>query len=379
MYSLKYMYRFYMKELFIFFVLLTLCSCHSNTKSKTVVWHYDDFISANVRMSDIADEMTIIQPDSIDYQRGAITHTASFFLVGTEQGVLKYNNEGHLIGKIGSIGQGPEEYAGSYTTAINEVDSIIYVFCRDNSKLLSFSYNGTFLSKHSVRLPKEWIWKFYYLKDRLYFYYTVNAGESHPYMYAITDTIGNLLTFKRDESLHFVQGNYHSFSSTHLGCLGDAMLVWNQYSDTIYRVSEKGEELVAMWGKWDKRLTPAKMEDKEFSQCMVIYTIVETINYFLCIWRPFDFKDIQWNFCFYDKLSGKLFNSVGLVDDLWGLPLFFPYNYFIIDGREYLEALYQPHELMDAWLSSDNTKIREQTDSIDEEGNNVLIRIRLKK
>lgn len=89
------------------------------------------------------------------------------------------------------------------------------------------------------------------------------------------------------------------------------MLVWNQYSDTIYRVSEKGEEPVAMWGKWN--------------------------------------------------------------------PLFFPYNYFVIDGREYLEAIYQPYELVDAWLASDDPKIREQAKSIDEEGNNVLIRIRLKK
>ena len=26
------------------------------------------------------------------------------------------------------------------------------------------------------------------------------------------------------------------------------MLAWNQYSDTIYRVSEKGEEVAAVWG-----------------------------------------------------------------------------------------------------------------------------------
>ena len=61
---------FPMKDIFVFLVLFALCSCHNYTKSKTVVWNYDDFISANVRMSDIADEMTIIQPDSIDYKIG---------------------------------------------------------------------------------------------------------------------------------------------------------------------------------------------------------------------------------------------------------------------------------------------------------------------
>ena len=37
---------------------------------------------------------------------------------------------------------------------------------------------------------------------------------------------------------------------------------------------------------------------------------------------PFDFKIIQWDCCFYDKASGKLFNSEGLANDLWDLPFF---------------------------------------------------------
>ena len=234
-----------MKDIFVFLVLFALCSCHNYTKSKTVVWNYDDFISANVRMSDIADEMTIIQPDSIDYKGAQIVYASSFFLAGTEQGVLRYDKEGHFMNRIGAIGQGPGEYRGFYSMAINETDRIIYVYCMDTSTLLSFSYEGTFLNKHSLQLPKEWAWTFYYLKDKFYFYYLVNAdSESPPYMYAITDTIGNLLYSKLDESLHFTPGNYPSFPSHHMGLFGDTMLVWNQYSDTIYRISEKEKKLL---------------------------------------------------------------------------------------------------------------------------------------
>jgi hypothetical protein len=50
-----------------------------------------------------------------------------------------------------------------------------------------------------------------------------------------------------------------------------------------------------------------------------------------------------------------------------------------MDGREYLECGYPTYKLLDAWLTSDDPKIRKQAESIDEEGNNVLIRIRLKK
>ena len=37
------------------------------------------------------------------------------------------------------------------------------------------------------------------------------------------------------------------------------------------------------------------------------------------------------------------------------------------------------YKLLDAWLTSDDPQIRKQAESIDEEGNDVLIRIRLKK
>ncbi|WP_294611037.1 6-bladed beta-propeller [uncultured Bacteroides sp.] len=369
-----------MRNLLLISLLLFLYSCHSKPESTIMVWNYDDFIKKDVKMSDIADEMAIIQPDSIDYKGARIVHASSFFLAGTEQGILKYNNQGHFIGRIGSIGQGPGEYSGFYAMAINETERIIYVYRMNTSELLSFSYEGTFLNKHSLQLPKKWAWSFYYLKDKFYFYYCVDAdNESQSYMYAITDTMGNLLSSKRDESLHFASGSYPSFPSDHIGLFGDTMLVWNQYSDTIYRVSEKGEEAFAVWGEWDKRLTPAKVEKEECNQSMIISTIFETINYYLCIWRPYGIKKNRWNYCFYDKASGKFFNSEGITDDLWGLPVFSPYNYFVIDGREYLEAPYQPYKLLDAWLSSDDPQIRKQAESIDEEGNNVLIRIRLKK
>ncbi len=371
-----------MKNLFLISLLFFLYSCHSKPESSIPVWNYNDFINKDVKMSDIADEMTIIQPDSIDYKGAGIVHASSFFLAGTEQGILKYDEAGHFMNRIGSIGQGPGEYNKYYTMAVNETDRIIYVYLMPTSELLSFSYEGTFLTKHSLQLPKDWAWKFYYMKDKFYFYYTVAAsGELLPYTYAITDTIGNLLSSKQDESIHFAPGDYClSFPSDHVGVFGDTMLVWNQYSDTIYRVSEKGEEAFAVWGKWDKRLTPVKVkvEKEEYHQSMIIYTIFETVHYYLCIWRPYVMNG-QWNYCFYDKASGKLFNSEGIVDDLWGLPIVFPSNYYVMDGREYLECGYPTYKLLDAWLASDDPKIRKQAESIDEEGNIVQIRIRLKK
>ena len=170
-------------------IFLFLYSCHSYPSTDLIVWNYDDFIKKDVKMSDIADEMTIIQPDSIDFKGARIVHASSFFLAGTEQGILRYDKEGHFMNKIGAIGQGPGEYSRFYQMAINETERIIYVYRMDISALLSFSYEGTFLNKHSLQLPKEWAWKFYYLKDRLYFYYNVDVdNESLPYMYCLLYT-----------------------------------------------------------------------------------------------------------------------------------------------------------------------------------------------
>lgn len=99
------------------------------------------------------------------------------------------------------------------------------------------------------------------------------------------------------------------------------------------------------------------MENDAYEQSMIISTIVETVHYYLCIWRPAGIMWNQWNYCFYDKSSGKLFNSEGITDDLWGLPSIFPYNYYVMDGREYLECGYPTYKLLDAWLTSDDPKI----------------------
>lgn len=364
----------------VYIICFILCSCYSQPDNHIVVWQYDNFIKKDIKLSDIADEMKIIQPDSIEYKGARITHASSFFLAGTEQGILRYDNEGHFLNRIGAIGQGPGEYGRLYQMAINETDRIIYVYRMDTSELLSFSYKGAFLNKHSLQLPQKWAWKFYCLNGKLYFYYSMEAdNELQGYMYAITDTTGSLLSSRRDENLHFARGNHPSFPSDHVGVYGDTMLVWNQYSDTIYRISEKGEEVFAVWGKGDKRLTPAKVEKEEYNQSMILYTLIETVNYYLCIWHPYDVMNSCWNYSFFDKVSGTIINSEEIDDDLWGLPSFIPNNYYVTEGREYLECAYPVYKLLDAWLTSEEPEIRKLADEIDEEGNNVLIRIRLKR
>ena len=134
-------------------ICLFLCSCHSYSDTGLVVWNYDDFIKREMKMSDIADEMTIIQPGSIDYKGARIVHASSFFLAGTKQGVLRYDKEGHLMNRIGAIGQGPGEYRRFYNMAINETDRIIYVYfkgCLDSSiRYLPYSVFSSFCPSSS--------------------------------------------------------------------------------------------------------------------------------------------------------------------------------------------------------------------------------------
>lgn len=67
----------FMKKI-AYIIYLFLCSCYSQPDAGLKVWNYDDFVNKSVKMSDIADKMTIIQPDSIDYQ-GSLRVHSSFF------------------------------------------------------------------------------------------------------------------------------------------------------------------------------------------------------------------------------------------------------------------------------------------------------------
>jgi len=75
-----------------------------------------------------------------------------FLLLDNRQGLLKFDNSGSFLRKIGEMGEGPEEYIMPYAIHLNEKENIILVADWQKRIIVSYDIEGNFNSL-SQRLP----------------------------------------------------------------------------------------------------------------------------------------------------------------------------------------------------------------------------------
>ena len=89
-----------------------------------------------------------------------------FLLLDRKHGLLKFDNSGSFLQKIGKVGEGPEEYIMPYATYLDEKENIAFVADWQKRIVISYDLNGNFNSS-SQRLPGHPI-SFYKDNDTLW-------------------------------------------------------------------------------------------------------------------------------------------------------------------------------------------------------------------
>jgi hypothetical protein len=75
-----------------------------------------------------------------------------FLLVDRRQGLLKFDNKGSFLGKIGEKGEGPDEYAIPYAIHLDEKENVVLVADWQKRTVISYDLEGKFEST-SNKLP----------------------------------------------------------------------------------------------------------------------------------------------------------------------------------------------------------------------------------
>ena len=75
-----------------------------------------------------------------------------FLLLDRKQGLLKFDNNGMFLLKIGEFGEGPDEYAMPYALHLDEKKNIVYVADWQKMVILTYSLEGKFESTSSKLL-----------------------------------------------------------------------------------------------------------------------------------------------------------------------------------------------------------------------------------
>ncbi len=73
-------------------------------------------------------------------------------LLDRKQGLLKFDNNGSFLGKIGENGEGPDEYTMPSAIHLDEKENVVFVADWEKKTVISYDLEGTYLSS-SQRLP----------------------------------------------------------------------------------------------------------------------------------------------------------------------------------------------------------------------------------
>jgi hypothetical protein len=129
-----------------------------------------------------------------------------FLLLDRKQGLLKFDNNGMFLLKIGEFGEGPDEYAMPYALHLDEKKNIVFVADWQKMVILTYSLEGNFESTSS-KLPGHPI-SFYKENDSLLVVQeTINGTKEQPREVMISSLEPNSLEIGNGESTVY---SFHS-------------------------------------------------------------------------------------------------------------------------------------------------------------------------
>lgn len=362
-----------MKLYFLLIATLLFFSCNQRQSTGLLEIKPIDELLAEIPISEFADSISLIQLDNslLLSSYGSPCFTDSFFVVSVAEGVLKYSYMGEFLMKIGGIGQAPMEYNRNKLMAVDTSNKRIRVYSIPEKVMISYSYDGAFLSRVRYDLPDDtygYPTMMRILGNKCYFFYPSMSGLSDPYYWVITDTCGQSLEIKQKHGEPVLKrgyacGTYCTSSSD------NSLLYYNLFNDTIFRVTEQGVTPAFLWGRGKHRIS-ASTED--VSENMMVFTMfAETKRFLFFEWLDATFKSFS-SFGFYDKKKQIFMGTKRLRDDLntqIDISLRWMFSYFQRGNKDYMIGKIEPYELPEDVLQREN---------IDPEGNLVMIVIRLK-
>lgn len=131
-----------------------------------------------------------------------------FLLLDRTQGLLKFDNKGNFLRKIGENGEGPDEYSMPYTIHLDEKENIILLADWQKMTVISYSLEGKFEST-SNKIPGHPI-SFYKDNDTLLVVQeTLNGTKEKPRQVLISSIEPKTLEVKnREKPLYGYHSNY---------------------------------------------------------------------------------------------------------------------------------------------------------------------------
>ena len=308
--------------------------------------------------------------------------TDDYLFFNTKQGILKYDWGGKFLQRIGKIGEGPEEYCRYPSITVDNDNCCLYVYSRPKT-LLVYSFDGILLNRYSIDMPEDGNYpKHLYYKDGcLYFFYTNGLGGDRdnyrPLFWVIATTNGTILSIRRASQEKVKQSSYrlyNNLSANHT--YSGSFIFWDLFNDTIFHVNEKEINAAYLWKKDNFRIRESDYEYLSDERLLCL-NLFDTKRFLWIFWTGMDVADLnRKSMTLYDKKTKKVscFDNLYISGRNSNVRLRLNLSaYMQCKGREYILF-----EMKSKDLYNIPGALRWGIDEDDEEGNPVLVLIRLK-
>jgi len=388
-----------MRYPYLVILILILGSCR---QPESGLYQFDPrtIEEKEITLSGIADDITYIPLDNsfplsgIYYPRYFVD--GNIYLSERQSGVMRFDREGKLAGKVGSKGRGPGEYAFCFNYSVDAISGTVVIM--DAGVIRVYSETGRFIRNIDFREYGE-------SADVIEFFYSNIFISCHPqfggdkYDWIVLDTLGNLVESKERSLPEF---NCNDLVGGGIYKYNERIYSWNPWSDTIFSISPdfilKPSFVIGPGEHRLPRENFLRLEDIKLYYKP--YLILESDDYIFTRY----YYDNDLIIAVIDKETKTSYSTVltsgpavigdnligGIANDLDGGMRFQPENYFVENDREYLAGLIDAYEIkarvktdefetFQAKYPEKKKAFEELAGSINEADNQVLMVVRLKQ
>ena len=379
------------------FYTIIICALLSGCKrdvSTEIILNPQHTTDKQVVLSDFVDELIYIPLDNNVIFPGIISIDicGNHIVVGVQgEPLLRYDIEGNFINRIGGRGRGPGEYQFAHHFVMNSQSNKVFIY--DTYKIITYNFDGKFIREFHLPEFEDHPSHVFYRNGQIYLACRLMYGNAK-YNWFIVDTLGNHLSSK----LNYIP----SFSPSQPGWAGffqieNELFYWNDFNDTIYLLNENSYTPAMYFAQGDFRKPYSRIASEDLWGYFNPRDFFNTKNYLI-----FKYLYNRHNhLALVDKKDGRIFTIAkgtasqrgyepGIKNDIDGGLNFHPYYSFTEEGNTYLVTWYFAYRLKgyvqsEAFRNSSpkypekKKKLEELAASLDENDNQILMLVKLKK
>jgi WD40 repeat protein len=309
---------------------------------------------------------------------------------GRNSKILKFNDSGDFLYKIGNRGKGPQEYLFSTDFSVAPQNKNVYVLSSQENKIYVYAPDGTFI--RTLITPSEKTSILYCLDNNI-FCYNENVDGSVKESIYIIDYEGNTIKNYANKFPYRFKGIDTGFNECILYSFENQLNLKELHSDTLFVYSNFQFTPKYIFKQGAKKILPEVRSTLDLSNFITVIpkyiiqrSIFESKNYFFFL---FDLNNQYYCLIYFKKDGTQLFidGNKGFINDFDGGPNILPKT---IKDDNTIVSWIEAYELK-AYVASKAFKnstpkypekkkeLEELANNLNENDNPVLMLVKLKE